>query len=138
MSLSEQQLKEAMESYGNFRHQIELLKANKKTTAESILQKYPEAKKELDDLEEELGIQLEELEKQEKRLKKTLQSMIDQFSANAPIKDRMELKTSLLRVGLEREITYDSAGLDGYLLSHPEISMFRSEKINSRITLNKM
>jgi len=138
MPIEEQQLLDAMDSYGNFRHQIELLKANKKTTADAILQKYPDAKLELEELDEELGVQLEDLEKQEKRLKKTLQSMIDQFSANAPIKDKMELKSPLLRVGLEKEVTYDATALDGYALSHPEILSFRSERIASRITLNKV
>ncbi len=138
MSISKEQLLEAMDSYGNFRHQIELLKANKETVAESILQKYPDAKKELQELDEELGVQLKALEKQEKQLKTTLQMMIDQFSADAIIKDKLELKSPLLRVGLEKEIKYDAAGLDGYALSHPEILGFRSEKISSRITLNKV
>jgi len=138
MSIDQAQLIQAMESYGDFRHRIELLKANKKTTADSILQKYPDAKKELEELEEELGIQLETLEKQEKQLKKVLQNMIDQFSSVAPIKDKMELKSSLLRVGLEKEVIYDSTALDGYALNHPKILAFRSERIASRITLNKV
>lgn len=138
MTITEEQLKEAMDGYGNVRFQIEMMKSNKQTEIDKIIAKYPEAKKELEELDEELQSQLEQAEKQEKFLKKILQSMIDQFSSEAVIKDKIQLKTKLLKVGLTKKVTYDATALDGMAVENPKLLAFRKEEISSRIELNKL
>jgi hypothetical protein len=138
MPISEEQLKEAMEGYGNIRFEIEMLKSNKQTVLDKILEKHPEVRLEIEEAEEELGSQLKEAEKQEKFYKATLQSMIEQFSKDAPIRDKMEIKTPLLRVGLTKKVSYDPVALDGMAMENPKLLAFRTEEISSRITLNKL
>jgi len=138
MSISEAQLKEAMDSYGNIRHLIEMLEANRLTTYNTILQKYPDAKRELEELEDEMGEQLKQAKETEKQQRKTLNQMIDQFSKTALIKDTLRIRSNLILITLEKEVSYDSAALDGYLINDPRIAAFRSEKINTRLTLNKI
>lgn len=138
MPLSEEEIKDAMEQYGNLRFHIENMKSEKQTIIDKILQKYPHIQKEIEEAEEELGNQIEYAEKQEKKYKKTLQAMLNQFSKLAIIKDTLVLNTKLLKVTLTKKVKYDVKALDGMAVENPKLLAFRDEEISSRIDLNKL
>ena len=125
-----------MNDYGNTRYLLEDLKSSKETAIQNILSKYPEALQEINDLEEELYHKIEELEKVEKKKKKVLEASAKSYADSIILKDKAEVKSDLVRIGLERKIKYDSAGLDGMAMENPKLLAFRTEEIATRITLN--
>lgn len=136
MNVTLEYLQSLMDDYGNTRYLLEDLKSSKETALKKILEKYPEAAQELSELEEELDSRIEEAEKVEKKKKKFLQLHIDEYAKSIALKDKGEVKSNLVRVGLERKITYDSVGLDGMAMNDPRLLAFRKENISTRITLN--
>lgn len=136
MAVTEEQLKQLMDDYGNTRYLLEDLKSAKETALQTILSKYPEIAQEVSDMEEELIPKIEEAEKIEKRKKKILQTYLDDFGKTLVLKNKTELKSNLIRVGFERKVKYDPAGLDGMAMENPKLLPFRSEEISTRITLN--
>ena len=136
MTVTLEQLQQLMNDYGNTRYLLEDLKSSKETAIQNILSKYPEALQEINDLEEELYHKIEELEKVEKKKKKVLEASAKSYADSIILKDKAEVKSDLVRIGLERKIKYDSAGLDGMAMENPKLLAFRTEEIATRITLN--
>lgn len=136
MNVTLEYLQSLMDDYGDTRYKLEDLKSNRETALQKILEKYPEIAQEVSDMEEELDGQIEEAEKIEKKKKKFLQAHIDEYVGSIPLKDKGEIKSKLIRVGLERKVEYDSVALDGMAVENPKLLPFRSEKISTRITLN--
>lgn len=136
--MKEETLKEEMEKYGEIRYQLDGLKSAKEKAINDILSKYPEIQQQIDDLEEELGKQIKQAEKTEKSFRKKLDGMIEEFSQTAIVKDVLELKTKLLKVKIEKKVSYDATALDGYSTSDPRLLAFRSEEMKTRVELNKL
>lgn len=129
-------LQQVMDDYGDIRYRLEDLKSSKETALKKILEKYPEVAQEISELEEELDGQIEQAEELEKRKKKFLQAHVDEYAKSIPLKDKGEVKSNLIRIGLERKVTYDPVGLDGMAMNDPRLLAFRKENISTRITLN--
>lgn len=136
--IKEEELKRIIDEYGNIKYQVDSLKSSLQTAVDTILQRYPDAKQEFEDLQEELGTQLKNAEAKEKECKKILDIAIEAFTKDAPIKDKMIVKSKLAKVSLTKEITYDSSALDGMAIENPKLLAFRTEKIKSRVTLNNL
>lgn len=138
-TITEEQLKSQLDAYGNVRHQLESLKANKKTTIEQILAKYPEAKQEIEDAEEELDLQIETAEKTEKSMKKIVDKTLAQYAGGIVIKDKVTLKTDLVTVSITKgKVVYNPDVLDGFALNDPRLLSARTEEPPStRVMLNK-
>lgn len=136
MNVTLEYLQSLMDEYGDIRYKLEDLKSSKETALKRILEKYPEAAQELSELEEELNGQIEQAEELEKRKKKFLQVHVDEYAKSIPLKDKGEVKSNLIRIGLERKVTYDPVGLDGMAMSDTRLLAFRKESISTRITLN--
>lgn len=134
--VTSEELKQVMDDYGNIRYLIEDLKASRETMIQAVLLKHPEVASELEEIDAEIGKKIEDAEKLEKLKKKNLQALLDKYSESITLKDKAEIKSDLVRVGLEKDVSYDSKGLDGFALENPKILMFRNEKVKSRITLN--
>ena len=58
------------------------------------------------------------------------------YAQTIVLKDKSEVKSKLIRIGLERKIEYDTAGLEGMAMENPKLLALRSEKVSTRITLN--
>lgn len=125
-----------MDDYGNIRYMLEDLKSSKETLYLQILSKYPEALQEIQDMEEEVNGKIKEAEKAEKKNKKDLESMLEEYIQTLVFKDETEIKSKLIRVGVKREPEYDLKALDGMAVENPKLLAFRKEKIKTRITLN--
>ena len=136
MNVTLEYLQSLMDEYGDIRYRLEDLKSSKETALKRILEKYPEAAQELSELEEELDGQIEQAEELEKRKKKFLQVHVDEYAKSIALKDKGEVKSNLIRIGLERKVTYDPVGLDGMAMNDPRLLAFRKENISTRITLN--
>jgi len=136
MNVTLEYLQSLMDEYGDIRYRLEDLKSSKETALKRILEKYPEAAQELSELEEELDGQIEQAEELEKRKKKFLQVHVDEYAKSIALKDKGEVKSNLVRIGLERKITYDPVGLDGMAMNDHRLLAFRKESISTRITLN--
>jgi len=136
MTVTLEQLQQLMDDYGNTRYLLDDLKSSKETAVQSILSKYPEALQEINDLEEELYHKIEELEKVEKKKKKILEASAKSYANSIVLKDKAEVKSDLIRIGLERKIKYDIAGLEGMAMENPKLLSLRSEEVSTRITLN--
>ena len=104
MTVTLEQLQQLMNDYGNTRYLLEDLKSSKETAIQNILSKYPEALQEINDLEEELYHKIEELEKVEKKKKKVLEASAKSYADSIILKDKAEVKSDLIRIGLERKI----------------------------------
>ena len=136
MTVTLEQLQQLMNDYGNTRYLLDDLKSSKETAIQNILSKYPEALQEINDLEEELYHKIEELEKVEKKKKKVLEASAKSYADSIILKDKAEVKSDLIRIGLERKIKYDIAGLEGMAMENPKLLSLRSEEVSTRITLN--
>ena len=136
MTVTQEQLQQLMDDYGNVRYLLEDLKSSKETAIQNILSKYPEALQEINDLEEELYHKIGELEKVEKKKKKILEASAKSYADSIILKDKAEVKSDLIRIGLERKIKYDIAGLEGMAMENPKLLSLRSEEVSTRITLN--
>ncbi len=134
--ITEEQLKRVIEEYGNHKYLVDSLKSTLQTALDTILQKYPEARKEYEELLAELGEKLEKAEEKEKQIKKTLDLAIEAFCKTAPIKDKLIVRSNLAKVSLTKEVRYDAKALDGMAIQDPRLLAFRSEEIKSRVTLN--
>ena len=121
MTVTQEQLQQLMDDYGNVRYLLEDLKSSKETAIQNILSKYPEALQEINDLEEELYHKIEELEKVEKKKKKILEASAKSYADSIILKDKAEVKSDLIRIGLERKIKYDIAGLEGMAMENPKL-----------------
>ncbi len=139
MTITEEQLKQQMQLYGDLRYQIENMEANRKTVFNKILEKYPEARREIEDAEEELGSSIELAKKTEKSMKSNLDKLIEEYSKTIVLKGKTVLRTELVTVTLfPGKVTYDPKIMDGYVLNHREIAHARNEEPpTSRTTLNK-
>lgn len=135
MNVTLEYLQSLMDDYGDTRYKLEDLKSNKESSLRKILEKYPEIAQEVSDMEEELDGQIEEAEKIEKKKKKFLQIHADEYAKSIALRDKGEVKSKLIRIGLERKVEYDSAGLDGMAMENPKLLPFRTESISTRITL---
>ena len=136
MTTSLEQLQQIMDEYGNVRYLVEDLKSSKETAIQKILEKYPEIAQEISDVEEELNQKIEDAEKIEKTKKKLLEAYAKDYAQTIVLKDKSEVKSKLIRIGLERKIEYDTAGLEGMAMENPKLLALRSEKISTRVTLN--
>lgn len=136
MATSLEQLQQIMDEYGNIRYLVEDLKSSKETAIQKILEKYPNVAQEISDVEEELNQKIEDAEKIEKTKKKILEAYAKDYAQTIVLKDKSEVKSKLIRIGLERKIEYDTAGLEGMAMENPKLLALRSEKISTRVTLN--
>lgn len=136
MTTSLEQLQQIMDDYGNIRYLVEDLKSSKETAIQKILEKYPNVAQEISDVEEELNQKIEDAEKIEKTKKKLLEAYAKDYAQTIVLKDKSEVKSKLIRIGLERKIEYDTAGLEGMAMENPKLLALRSEKISTRVTLN--
>lgn len=136
MTTTLEQLQQIMDDYGNVRYLLEDLKSSKETALQKILEKYPEVAQEIQDMEEEFAPKIENAEKAEKTKKKLLDAYAKEYAQTIILKDKGEVKSNLVRIGLSREIQYDVAALEGMALENPKLLGLRSEKISTRITLN--
>ena len=136
MTTSLEQLQQIMDDYGNIRYLVEDLKSSKETAIQKILEKYPNVAQEISDVEEELNQKIEDAEKIEKTKKKLLEAYAKDYAQTIVLKDKSEVKSKLIRIGLERNIEYDTAGLEGMAMENPKLLALRSEKISTRVTLN--
>jgi len=136
MTTTLDQLQQIMDDYGNIRYLLEDLKSSKETALKKILEKYPQVAQEISDMEEELLPKIEEAEKIEKTKKRLLDAYAKDYAQTISLKDKGEVKSKLIRIGLDRKIKYDSAGLDGMAMNDSRLLAFRTEEISTRITLN--
>lgn len=136
MTVTQEQLQQLMDDYGNVRYLLEDLKSAKETALQKILEKYPEVAQEIADMEEELNSKIDDAQKIEKKKKKILEAHATEYAKTIALKDKAEVKSNLIRIGLDRKIKYDSAGLDGMAMENPKLLAFRTEEISTRITLN--
>lgn len=136
ITITEEELKKMMDEYGDVRYRLEDLKSTKETILQQIISKYPEVKQEIDDMEEEIIQKIEEAEKIEKKQKKILESYANSYAQTIALKEKGEVRSNLIRIGLERKVEYDSVGLDGMAMENPKLLAFRNESIKTRITLN--
>lgn len=134
--ITQEQINKQMDDYGNIRYMLEDLKSSKETLYLQILSKYPEVLQEIQDMEEEVNGKIKEAEKAEKKNKKDLESMLEEYIQTLVFKDETEIKSKLIRVGVKREPEYDLKALDGMAVENPKLLAFRKEKIKTRITLN--
>lgn len=134
--ITQEQINKQMDDYGNIRYMLEDLKSSKETLYLQILSKYPEALQEIQDMEEEVNGKIKEAEKAEKKNKKDLESMLEEYIQTLVFKDETEIKSKLIRVGVKREPEYDLKALDGMAVENPKLLAFRKEKTKTRITLN--
>ncbi len=135
--ITEEEIVALMDDYGNIRYYVEDLKSSRETALQNILSKYPDVMQEISDMEEELDSKIAEAEKAEKAKKKLLQAYLDEYTKKIVLKDKAEIRSNLVRVGLERKIVYDPTALDGMATENPKLLAFRTEEISTRITLNK-
>ena len=136
IAITEEELKKLMDEYGDIRYRLEDLKSSKENLLQQIISKYPEIKQEIDDMEEEISQKIEEAEKVEKKQKKILESYANAYAQSIILKEKGEVRSNLIRIGLERKVEYDSVGLDGMAMENPKLLAFRNESIKTRITLN--
>lgn len=136
MTTSLEQLQQIMDDYGNIRYLVEDLKSSKETAIQKILEKYPNVAQEISDVEEELNQKIEDAEKIEKTKKKLLEAYAKDYAQTIVLKDKSEIKSKLIRIGLDRKVTYDPVGLDGMAMNDSRLLAFRKENISTRITLN--
>jgi len=139
--MDEDTLKKIMEVYGDMRHHVELLEANSKSITDNILQRYPEARKEIEEAREELEGKLKEAEESVKSYRKILDSAIEQFAATAPIADKLVIKTPLLKISFTNKGgSYDAKALDELVKAgKTELLKYRrDEGVSTRVDLNKM
>jgi len=131
-----EQLQQIMDDYGNVRYLLEDLKSSKETALQKILEKYPEVAQEIQSMEEEFDPKIENAEKIEKTKKKLLEACAKDYAQTIVLKDKGEIKSNLIRIGLDRKVEYDVDALEGMALENPKLLALRSEKISTRITLN--
>lgn len=136
MTTTLEQLQQIMDDYGNIRYTIEDLISSKETMKKKILEKYPDALQELEDLDAEFDSKIEKAKEIEKTKKKLLDAYAKDYAQTIILKDKAEVKSKLIRIGLDRKIEYDVAALEGMALENPKLLGLRSEKISTRITLN--
>jgi hypothetical protein len=136
VTTSLEQLQQIMDDYGNVRYLLEDLKSSKETALQKILEKHPEVAQEIQDMEEEFNPKIETAEKAEKTKKKLLEAYAKDYAQTIILKDKGEIKSKLIRIGLDRKIEYDVDALEGMALENPKLLGLRSEKISTRITLN--
>jgi len=87
-------------------------------------------------MEEEFDPKIENAEKIEKTKKKLLEACAKDYAQTIVLKDKGEIKSNLIRIGLDRKVEYDVDALEGMALENPKLLALRSEKISTRITLN--
>lgn len=136
MTTTLEQLRQVMDDYGNVRYLLEDLKSSKETALQKILEKHPEVAQEIQDMEEEFNSKIENAEKVEKTKKKILEAYAKDYAQTIVLKDKGEIKSNLIRIGLDRKVEYDVDALEGMALENPKLLALRSEKISTRITLN--
>ena len=138
MGVSLEQLKGAMDGYGNIRFQVDALKSNLETVFDTVLARYPEARVDIEDAREELEIQIANAVQQEKEARKVLDSMIDNYLVENPVGKKDVIKSEMLTVSLTANTTYDPVALDGYALSNPAILGFRNEEVKRVVRLRPL
>lgn len=136
MATNLEQMQQVMDDYGNARYHLEDLKSSKETALQKILEKYPEVAQEIQDMEEEFDPKIENAEKVEKTKKKLLEAYAKDYAQTIVLKDKGEIKSNLIRIGLDRKVEYDVNALEGMALENPKLLGLRTEKISTRITLN--
>lgn len=136
MMITQEQINKQMDDYGNIRYMLEDLKSSKETLYLQILSKYPEVLQEIQDMEEELGEKIKDVEKLEKKSKKELEKTLDEYIQTLVFRDETEIKSTLVRVGVKKEVEYDVRALDGMAMENPKLLALRTEKTKTRITLN--
>jgi vacuolar-type H+-ATPase subunit H len=137
MTTTLEQLQQVMDDYGNVRYLLEDLKSAKETALQKILEKYPEVAQEIQSMEEEFDPKIENAENVEKTKKKLLEACARDYAQEIILKDKGEVKSKLIRIGLDRKVEYDVNALEGMALENPKLLGLRSEKISTRVTLLK-
>lgn len=133
----EQELKEAMDKHGEIKYQLDGLKSARQTAIDKILEKYPEVRAQIDEVEDELGLQIKQAEATEKKSKKQLDRLIESYGQVAPIKDVLDFKSNTMKVRYTKVVTYDSNAMDGLATENPKILAFRNEEIKTRLEMIK-
>ena len=138
MGVDLEQLKQAMDGYGNLRFQLDSLKSNQKTVIETILAKYPDARLEVEEMQEELGEQISRAEVQEKSHRKVLDSMLESYLRDNPVGNKEVISSELLTITATEKVIYDPIALDGYALSNPSILAFRTPEVKTVVRLKPL
>ena len=133
----EQELKEAMDKHGEIKYQADALKSSKQTAIDKILEKYPEVRAEIDEVEDEIGLKLKQAEATEKKSRKQLDRLIENYALVAPVKDVLDFKSNTMKVRYTKVVTYDAAAMDGLATENPKILAFRKEEIKPRLEMIK-
>jgi hypothetical protein len=136
--MDEERLKQMMDAYADARMRADGMRSERQTVFDTIIARHPEIANEIEDAKFELDSQIKKAEEQEETFKKILDMAIEQYGREAPIKDKLTLKSDLLTVSFTKKVEYDATALDGMAISNPTLLGFRKEKITSRTTLKKM
>ena len=134
----EENLKYALDRYGEFVDRKELLKIEKQKIINSILT--PEQLAEIEDVEFEFEVKEKKLEDGQKESRKYLDIILRQYAEAVDLlqDEKRIIKGNFAKVSLEEgDVVYDSDAMDEYAIKHPEVLEFRKQnKKKTRITLN--
>lgn len=135
----EENLKYALDRYGEFADRKQLLEMEKQKLISSILT--PEQLTELDAINFEFESKEKALDEKEKEARKYLNYVLSQYAESLDLlkNEKRIVKGSFAKVSVEEgDVIYDPVALDGYAINHPEILGFRTQtKKKTRVTLNK-
>lgn len=135
--MNEARLKQMMDAYADAKLRADGMRSELATLFDRIIAKHPEVALEIEEAKEEMGANVKKAEEQEETFKKILEMAIEQFANEAPIKDRLTVKSDLLTVSFTKKVEYDATALDGMAIGNPALLGFRREKITTRTNLKK-
>lgn len=136
--MDQETLKQYANAYADVEHKREFLKSQKQELINKIIP--AEIQTELEGLNEEFVEKEKALDEEEKSRRKILDAAIKDFLSSFALVEKTQIKTDLVTISMDRgDIVWDSAFLDGFAITHPEILSARTEKEPKvRITKNKM
>ena len=133
----EENLKYALDDYGNELAKKDLLALEKNRILQSILT--PEQLAEIEALDFEFAGKEKQVEEDAKKKRKLLDAYLRQYTESLYLgkNEKKIVKGRLAKVSVEEgDVVYDPTFMDGYAMSHPEVLSARQEgKKKTRVTL---
>ena len=125
--MEEKDLQSRMDELADIEVQRDMVIAERETLKQK--QVPADIQAELEQIDEEFAPKIEQIELNIKSRKEQLQSMLKEYA--------QPVKSKFYSWSYEEEVIWDSKGLDGYALSHPEILYMRNTKPKTRLTPKK-
>lgn len=139
ITITEEDLKKALDQFGEVQGQKDLLAIEKSKVMKQALK--PEIQAEIESIDEEFKAKEEAIKDREKKARKILDNILDEYAKSLKLQDDETVKSDLITVTFYKpEVEWDTAALDGYILAgHPELLSFRHEKpVKTRVMKNKL